>query len=255
MGSVTALVADLRGEEPPAVAWDPNTSSRTVAGSTPTTRPAVAADPVVTPPEAVVAPGTATATATADANTANTDSANTPTTDMDTDINTDTGGPGLICTGTTGHACPRPQSDNPRLRNKESRADSRNGDTWGGNYRERNGVRARKPGGPLDRGQNRRDHHRQQSGGVLYFDYSSRSGGWTSDGDGDLWIHTTDGATCRGSHIDGVDSRGQRGDFCGVCPPRSSAAAGPVHQQRHPPPPPAAECGRHLQVERGLRHL
>src|ERR1700678_272098 len=64
MGSVTALVADLRGEEPPAVAWDPNTSSRTVAGSTPTARPAVAADPVVTPPEAVVAPDTATATPT-----------------------------------------------------------------------------------------------------------------------------------------------------------------------------------------------
>jgi hypothetical protein len=72
MGSVTALVADLRGEEPPAVAWDPTTSSRTVPGSTRTARPAVAADPVVTPPEAVVAPDTGTptptptATATAD---------------------------------------------------------------------------------------------------------------------------------------------------------------------------------------------
>jgi hypothetical protein len=48
MGSVTALVADLRAEEPPAVSWDPNTSSRTVPGSTPRAQPAVAADPVVT---------------------------------------------------------------------------------------------------------------------------------------------------------------------------------------------------------------
>src|ERR1700761_2762018 len=34
MGDVTALVAELRGEEPPAVAWDPTSSSRTVPGST-----------------------------------------------------------------------------------------------------------------------------------------------------------------------------------------------------------------------------
>jgi hypothetical protein len=62
MGSVTALVADLRAEEPPAVPWDPTTSSRTVHGSTPGVPPAVAADPVVTPEDvAVVAPVTAAA--------------------------------------------------------------------------------------------------------------------------------------------------------------------------------------------------
>ena len=44
MGEVTALVGQLREEEPPALPWDPNTSSRTVPGSTPAAQPAVAAD-------------------------------------------------------------------------------------------------------------------------------------------------------------------------------------------------------------------
>jgi 1-acyl-sn-glycerol-3-phosphate acyltransferase len=60
MGEVTALVAELRAQEPPALAWDPNTSSRTAAGSTPPARPAVAADPVVTP-EPAITPDTAVA--------------------------------------------------------------------------------------------------------------------------------------------------------------------------------------------------
>ena len=72
MGEVTALVAELRDEKPPAVPCDLNTSSLTVPGSTPPAQPAVAADPVVTPeavaaargcvaPEAVVASDTAAA--------------------------------------------------------------------------------------------------------------------------------------------------------------------------------------------------
>jgi 1-acyl-sn-glycerol-3-phosphate acyltransferase len=49
MGEVTALVAQLRQEEPPALPYDPNPSSRTAAGSTPSDQPAVAAQAVVTP--------------------------------------------------------------------------------------------------------------------------------------------------------------------------------------------------------------
>jgi 1-acyl-sn-glycerol-3-phosphate acyltransferase len=49
MADVTALVAQLRDEEPPAVPWDPTSSSRTVPGSPSSAQPAVAADPVVTP--------------------------------------------------------------------------------------------------------------------------------------------------------------------------------------------------------------
>ena len=48
MGEVTALVAQLREEEPPALPYDPNPSARTVAGSTPSDQPAVAAEAVVT---------------------------------------------------------------------------------------------------------------------------------------------------------------------------------------------------------------
>ena len=51
MGEVTALVAQLRQEEPPALPDDPSPSSRTVAGSTPKARPAVAADPVAAVPD------------------------------------------------------------------------------------------------------------------------------------------------------------------------------------------------------------
>ena len=48
MGEVTALVAQLRDEEAPALPYDPNPSSRTVAGSTRSDQPAVAAEAVVT---------------------------------------------------------------------------------------------------------------------------------------------------------------------------------------------------------------
>jgi hypothetical protein len=58
MGEVTALVAELRAEQPPALPWDPNTSSRTDPGSTPPAKPAVAAETVVTLDPAA-APGTA----------------------------------------------------------------------------------------------------------------------------------------------------------------------------------------------------
>ena len=61
MGEVTALVAQLREEEPPALPYDPHPSARTVAGSTPTDQPAAAAEEVVTlepvaPPSPVAAP-------------------------------------------------------------------------------------------------------------------------------------------------------------------------------------------------------
>jgi hypothetical protein len=55
MGEVTALVGQLREEEPPALPYDPNPSARTVAGSTPSDQPAVAAEAVVTP-DPVAAP-------------------------------------------------------------------------------------------------------------------------------------------------------------------------------------------------------
>ena len=44
MTEVTALVAELRQEEPPALPWDSNTSSRTAAGSPPAATAAIAAD-------------------------------------------------------------------------------------------------------------------------------------------------------------------------------------------------------------------
>jgi 1-acyl-sn-glycerol-3-phosphate acyltransferase len=55
MGSVTELLAELREEAPPAVAYDPKPSSRTVPGPTPAAQPALAADAVVAP-DVVVAP-------------------------------------------------------------------------------------------------------------------------------------------------------------------------------------------------------
>jgi 1-acyl-sn-glycerol-3-phosphate acyltransferase len=48
MGEVTALVAQLREEEPPALPYDPHPAARTVAGSTPSDQPAAAAEAVVT---------------------------------------------------------------------------------------------------------------------------------------------------------------------------------------------------------------
>jgi 1-acyl-sn-glycerol-3-phosphate acyltransferase len=44
MGEVTALVAELRKEEPPAVFYNPNLAGRTSVGSTPQAKPALAAD-------------------------------------------------------------------------------------------------------------------------------------------------------------------------------------------------------------------
>ncbi|HEY5401072.1 MAG TPA: lysophospholipid acyltransferase family protein [Trebonia sp.] len=55
MGSVAELLGELREEAPPAVAYDPNPSSRTVPGPTPTAQPALAADAVVAS-DVVVAP-------------------------------------------------------------------------------------------------------------------------------------------------------------------------------------------------------
>jgi 1-acyl-sn-glycerol-3-phosphate acyltransferase len=44
MGEVTALVAELRKEEPPAVFYNPNLAGRTSVGSTPQAKPALATD-------------------------------------------------------------------------------------------------------------------------------------------------------------------------------------------------------------------
>jgi 1-acyl-sn-glycerol-3-phosphate acyltransferase len=55
MGSVTELLAELREEAPPAVAYDPKPSSRTVPGPTPAAQPALAADAVVAPDPVVLA--------------------------------------------------------------------------------------------------------------------------------------------------------------------------------------------------------
>jgi 1-acyl-sn-glycerol-3-phosphate acyltransferase len=55
MGSVTELLAELREEAPPAVAYDPKPSSRTVPGPTAAAQPALAADAVVAPDPVVLA--------------------------------------------------------------------------------------------------------------------------------------------------------------------------------------------------------